>query len=62
MASMAGVKLGRVVTFNESTNSYPIYPQYAMKAQMAEDSAPAPNIEPGTKEFALNVSVTYEIE
>lgn len=62
MASLAGVKLGRVVTFNESASSYPIYPQYAMKAAIAEDSAPAPNIEPGTKEFTLNVSVTYEIE
>lgn len=60
MASLGGVKLGRVVTFNESTDSYPVYPQYAMKAAIAADSAPG--IEPGTKEFALNVSVTYEIE
>lgn len=62
MAALAGVKLSRVVTFNESANTYPIYPQYAMKAAIQEDSAPAPSIEPGTKEFTLNVSVTYEIE
>lgn len=63
MASAAGVSLGRVVTFSESSN--PIYPMayanFAMKAESG-DASISPSVEPGTKELLVNVSVTYEIE
>ncbi|MFO0780680.1 MAG: SIMPL domain-containing protein [Candidatus Gracilibacteria bacterium] len=63
MASMAGVRLGRVVTFSEEAPAYP-YPQYnfAMEAKMDAGVTAAPSIEPGQKELTMSVSVTYEIE
>lgn len=64
LAQVAGVKLVRVVSFNE--NSYEPYynAPYAMDKAMGlgGGAAPAPAIEPGSAEFVLNVNVTYEIE
>ncbi|MBI5422017.1 SIMPL domain-containing protein [Candidatus Peregrinibacteria bacterium] len=63
MAQAAGVSLGRVVTFSEGTGYQPpMFANYAMKAMSADSGAPAPSIEPGTKELNLTVSVTYEID
>lgn len=64
MTSSAGVKLGRVVTFSEGDSySPPRYANFAMDSMKAESSvAPAPSIEPGSKEINLTVSVTYEID
>lgn len=64
MAKAAGVRLGRVVTFNESGGFYEPQPYYArgmaMDSAVAESAAPA--IEPGSQDVTVNVSVTYEIE
>ena len=63
MSGAAGVRLGRVVTFSESSN--PITPMpYANFAMKAESSASisSPSVQPGTKELLVDVSVTYEIE
>ncbi len=64
MAQAAGVKLGRVVTFSESYNNYPLYSNYAMNLRTADMAAEAvaPSIEAGSKDLNVNVSVTYEIE
>ncbi len=64
MASQAGVSLGRVVTFTEEAPAYPMpYYNFAMEAKSADmATAPAPQVEPGSKELTMNVSVTYEIE
>ncbi len=64
MASQAGVSLGRVVTFSEESTPTP-YPIYNMAMDVKSAgvaAAPAPSIEPGSKELTMNVSVTYEIE
>jgi uncharacterized protein len=63
MAKAAGVKLGDVYTFSEGYNNYYPTPYYA-KAEMAyADSAGAvaPNIQSGSQEYTVNVSITYEI-
>jgi uncharacterized protein len=64
MTKAAGVTLGRVVTFSEDAGYQPpIFANYAMKAMDSVGSAaPAPSIEPGSKELDLSISVTYEIE
>lgn len=63
MAGAAGVKLGKVVTFSEGYNAYPMpYANFSMRAGDVAESAVAPALEPGSKEFTINVSVTYEIE
>jgi uncharacterized protein len=64
MTKAAGVKLGRVVTFNENEGGYypqPVYANYKMDMAVAEAAGGAA-IEPGSKELNINVSVTYEIE
>jgi hypothetical protein len=65
MAAAVGVKLGRVITFTEDAGGqmYPqAYANYSMDAMRTESAAPAPSIEPGSKEISLTVSVTYEIQ
>ncbi len=64
LAKVAGVKLGKLVSFAESSNPvYPVYRDYAMKALEAgaAESAPAPTVEPGSQEVIVNVMVTYEV-
>ncbi len=63
MATAAGVSLGNVITFSENTYGGGMpYANFAMKAMdSVVESAPSPAIEPGSQEFTINVSVTYEI-
>ncbi len=65
MARYNGVRLKRVVTFNEYGGGYPgpIYAKEAMAYGRGGDMAlpPVPSIEPGTQEVTVNVSVIYEI-
>ncbi|MFA6254500.1 MAG: SIMPL domain-containing protein [Patescibacteria group bacterium] len=64
LAKVAGVKLGKLVSFTESSNPvYPVYRDYAMKSLDAgiEESAPAPTVEPGSQDVIINVMVTYEV-
>lgn len=60
-ARIAGFKLGRVVNYNEDFGGMPI-PIYARTLEAkAADQAPAPQIEPGTNEITVTVSLSYEI-
>lgn len=62
MAKKNGVRIKRVITFNEYQNNYPIYAKaYGVGGGMAAESASAPSIEPGSQEITVNVSITYEI-
>jgi len=57
-----GVKLGRVVDFQESNAGFP--PIYYAKAEMAMDSggsANTPQIPSGENKITSNVTITYEI-
>ncbi len=65
LAAQLGVKLVRIVGFNENEGGY--YPMYAKReVMMAMDSAagsaaPAPEMPVGENKIQSNVSVTYEI-
>lgn len=62
LASLAGAGVGRVVTFSESSgNNYP-RPMY-MKAEMGMggDASSVPQLEAGSDEARVTVSVTYEL-
>lgn len=63
MAKANGVHIVRVVTFSESTGGYPIYARMeAFGKGGGPDAAPTPpQIEPGSEEVSVQVSVTYEI-
>ncbi len=64
LAKIAGVKLGKLVSFNESDYApTPIYRDYALKSLdvgLAQEAA-APTVEPGSQDITVNVTVTYEV-
>lgn len=65
LASQLGVRLVRVVSFNESSGGYP-YPLYARggmdsSSSMELQAAKAPEVSLGQNKVQSNVSVTYEI-
>lgn len=65
LAVVAGVKLRRVVSFEESMgggNPPPIYYAKAMMRAGGAESAPAPSVESGSAEITVNVNLAYEIE
>ncbi len=62
LSGVLGVRVGRVVTFSESSNS-PIPPMPVMYREMAMDAAAQvanPTIEAGSLDVRSNVSVTFE--
>ncbi len=64
LAQLAGMKLGKVVSLNEdiSWGGYP-QPMYDMKAiGMGGDAESSTNINPGEKEYIVNVYVIYELK
>lgn len=65
LASDLGVKIVRIVGFNENTGGNEPYPMYAkamaMDSAMGE-SAPAPELPAGENKITSNVTITYEIK
>lgn len=65
MASKTGVILGKVINFSEYGGGTPYYPYYHEKLGLGGAGEMAasvvPQIQPGTQEVTVNVSVTYEI-
>ena len=66
LADVAGVKLGKVVTFNESSVSFPPYyplPYFAeTRDAIGIGGGGAPNIQPGSTTVSATVSVTFELK
>ncbi len=62
IANSLGAQLGAVVNYNESTGSTP-YPMYAgMAVDKSVGSAPLPQIQEGTNESTIDVSITYSLK
>ncbi len=63
LAKIAGVKLGKLVSFMESGSpiAYPVYRDYSMKALGLGGSESAPTVEPGSQDIIIDVIVTYEV-
>ncbi len=66
LASDLGVKLGKIVSFNDSSSGYqPVYRGVAMMksaAPMAEDMAFAPELPAGEQDITSTVTITYKIK
>jgi len=65
LADVAGVKLGKVVTFNESSATPPYYPEpyYYDKAAIGlGGGGAAPDFQPGSSTVTATVSVTFELK
>jgi len=61
-SKVAGFSLGRLVGFSENTlGQAPVYRTMEMGGG-ASAAAPAPQIEPGTQEIIINVTLTYLIK
>jgi uncharacterized protein YggE len=62
LAKVAGVKLGKLVSFSETaaTPYYPVYREMALDAGIGGGGG-APEIEPGSQEVEVTVTVTYEV-
>lgn len=63
LSSQLGVRLGKVVSFYENNNGYPMYNGYDARGGMMEASVAqsAPTLPVGENETTISVSVTYEI-
>jgi len=62
-SKIAGFRLGRVIGFNENTfGEPPIYYEAMGRGGGTSSVAPSPQIEPGTQEITINVTLTYLIK
>lgn len=63
LADVAGVKLGRIISFYESSSSPVDYyrSSYKLEADMATNEEAAPQIEVGSSEITITATVEYEI-
>jgi len=62
-AKQLGVKLGKLVGYNEGSSYYPVYPNYYKEAGgIGGGGESAPNIQTGENEILVNVTLTYEIK
>lgn len=69
LASAAGVTLGKLVTFSETSSQPPVVVPYAMNAGVpmavggsAGSAIASPPSEPGSQQITADVSVTYAIQ
>jgi uncharacterized protein YggE len=63
MAKAAGVRLGDVYTFSEGFGPQMPIPMYAESAvAYGRVGGGGPDIQPGTQEYTVTVSITYEID
>ena len=60
LTSQLGVKLGKVITFNENSGS-PVYPMYESDSYAKGIGGAAPDIQSGENKISVGVSITYEI-
>jgi len=62
LADAAGVKLGKVISFYETNNSIPYYEsaQYGLGGAM-DSALKAPDIQAGSQDVVVNVTIEYEI-
>lgn len=64
LSQQVGIKLGKIVNFSEGGQGMPIiYDSYALGLGGAmEKSAPAPDIQAGSQDVVVNVSISYEVK
>ena len=60
LAHDLGIRLKRIVSFSESGDGVPIYPQIFRGAASADSVSAAPQVAPGEQEVRSQVTITYE--
>ena len=61
LASIAGVRLGRLVSFSEDFYGAPVPVYRDFAAGQGYGGGGAPTVEPGSQDVIVNVTVTYEV-
>lgn len=63
LAAAAGVRLGRIVSFEEQSSEPPVYPVASRGIMMdaVEEKAAPPDIQAGVQEVIVTVNVEYEV-
>lgn len=63
LARASGVTLGKIINVSESQNSYVPRPMYATGKEISLDSAApiTPDVQPGTTDLNVTVSLSYEV-
>ena len=61
LAKVVGVKLGKIISFSESSNDNQLVPLYAMDKSAASLGGAAPAVEAGSNEIIIIATVEYEI-
>lgn len=62
LARTSGVTLGKIINVSESQNSYVPRPMYTTKAVSLDSAAPiTPDVQPGTTDLNVTVSLSYEV-
>jgi len=64
LANDLGVKIGRVVSYSESSDGYPIYYGKAMMDAAGSTASvpPSPGLSKGENKITSNITITYEIK
>ncbi|MFA4871955.1 MAG: SIMPL domain-containing protein [Patescibacteria group bacterium] len=66
LSQQVGIKLGKIVNFSEGGQGMPImYDSYALGlggSATMEKAAPAPDIQAGSQDIVVNVSISYEVK
>ena len=62
LSSLAGVRLGRIISFSESGGDMPPPVYYGKADAIGMGGAGAPQLEGGSQDITVTVSVTYRIE
>lgn len=62
LAEAAGIELGEVRSFSENVNNPPLPPVYYSRGLAEADSAAAPQVEAGSQEVTVSVSLSFELE
>lgn len=61
-ASIAGFKLGKIINYSESDNNFPRPVNYGGGLMLEKSAAPATDIQAGSSEIKITVSLSYQIE
>ncbi len=62
LAAVMGVKLGKVLSFSESSNNYSPYPIYAEKSMGIGGGGVAPSVSPGSQDVIIDTTIIYELD
>lgn len=62
LASEAGLRLGKVVSVSESSSNYPVPLPYGIGGGLSEPSVKNPDIQTGSQEIVVDMTLVFEVK